>query len=126
MWRHETFRRLYLIRAVSSADTRDGRESVIFRSFYSRVSVSELQSISRRQFVSTSTMSVAALTARLRYFGLAGEPPVTKFEEIRRVSAITGSGARSALRQRQRRYRHHSRIRRQESALPTEEIAQGC
>ena len=53
-------------------------------------------SISRRQFVSTSTMSVAALgLSRLPVLGQApaAQPPVTKFEEIRRgVGYFTGSG----------------------------------
>ena len=53
-------------------------------------------SISRRQFVSTSTMSVAALgLSRLPILGQApaAQPPVTKFEEIRRgVGYFTGSG----------------------------------
>jgi cyclase len=57
--------------------------------------------ISRRQFVSTSSLSVAALgLARLPAFGQAGAqapaaqaPPVTKFEEIRRgVGFFTGNG----------------------------------
>lgn len=58
-------------------------------------------SISRRQFVSTSTLSVAALgLGRLPGFAQAGAqapaapaPPVTKFEEIRRgVGYFTGNG----------------------------------
>ena len=53
-------------------------------------------SISRRQFVSTSTMSVAALgLSRLPVLGQApaAQPPVTRFEEIRRgVGYFTGSG----------------------------------
>lgn len=57
--------------------------------------------ISRRQFVSASSMSVAAIgLARLPVFGQAGgqapaaqAPPVTKFEEIRRgVGFFTGTG----------------------------------
>ena len=57
--------------------------------------------ISRRQFVSASSMSVAAIgLARLPVFGQAGgqapaaqAPPVTKFEEIRRgVGYFTGNG----------------------------------
>lgn len=57
--------------------------------------------ISRRQFVSASSMSVAAIgLARLPVFGQAGgqapaaqAPPVTKFEEIRRgVGFFTGNG----------------------------------
>jgi cyclase len=57
--------------------------------------------ISRRQFVSASSMSVAAIgLARLPVFGQAGGQapaaqalPVTKFEEIRRgVGYITGNG----------------------------------
>ncbi len=57
--------------------------------------------ISRRQFVSASSLSVAALgLARLPVLGQAGAqapaapaPPVTKFEEIRRgVGFFTGNG----------------------------------
>jgi cyclase len=53
-------------------------------------------SISRRQFMSTSTLSVAALgLSRLPVLAQApaAQPPVTKFEEIRRgVGYFTGSG----------------------------------
>jgi len=78
-------------------------KSAIFQGWTARViAVKEIPvTISRRQFVSASSLSVAALgLARLPVLGQAGAqapaaqaPPVTRFEDIRRgVGFFTGNG----------------------------------